>query len=35
MDSNFQLLEPKYKISADNMEKYFVAILQQENNNVS
>jgi hypothetical protein len=35
MDSNFQLLEPKYKISVDNMEKYFVAILQQENNNVS
>jgi len=34
-DSNFQFLEPKYKISADNMEKYFVKILQQENNNVS
>ncbi len=34
-DSNFQFLEPKYEISADNMEKYFVKILQQENNNVS
>ena len=31
-DSNFQFLEPKYEISADNMEKYFVKVLQQESN---
>ena len=31
-DISFQLLEPRYEISAENMEKYFVKVLKQENN---